>query len=166
MPHNKWLYFNKVIKNKFIYLAITVATVYWLVEIAFDVLIFKKGNFRSALFALHDPNELWMRFVIVSVILTAGYISQRMANKITRAYEREKELSTKLENSIQEIKLLQGIVPICASCKKIRDDKGYWNQVEEYISEHSDVRFSHGMCPECVKKLYPEFSEKILKESK
>jgi PAS domain S-box-containing protein len=56
-----------------------------------------------------------------------------------------------------EIKQLRGMLPICSSCKKIRDDKGYWNQIEDYIKEHSDAEFSHGICPECVKKLYPNF---------
>ena len=57
-----------------------------------------------------------------------------------------------------EIKQLRGMLPICSSCKKIRDDKGYWNQIEVYILDHSDAEFSHGICPECMKKLYPEFS--------
>jgi GAF domain-containing protein len=61
-----------------------------------------------------------------------------------------------LELTLSEVKTLQGFLPICASCKKIRDDKGYWNQIEKYISDHSDVQFSHGICPECAKKLYPE----------
>ena len=56
-----------------------------------------------------------------------------------------------------EIKQLRGMLPICSSCKKIRDDKGYWNQIEVYIKDHSDAEFSHGICPECVKKLYPNF---------
>lgn len=54
-------------------------------------------------------------------------------------------------------KTLSGMLPICASCKKIRDDKGYWNQIEAYITEHSEAKFSHGICPECMKKLYPGF---------
>lgn len=62
----------------------------------------------------------------------------------------------KLELTLSEVKTLQGFLPICASCKKIRDDKGYWNQIEKYILDHSDVQFSHGICPECAKKLYPE----------
>ena len=62
-----------------------------------------------------------------------------------------------LEESSNEIKVLSGLLPICASCKKIRDDKGYWNQIEKYIKEHSEAEFSHGICPECAKKLYPEF---------
>lgn len=60
-----------------------------------------------------------------------------------------------LQLTLSEVKALQGFLPICASCKKIRDDKGYWNHIEKYISDHSDVQFSHGICPECAKKLYP-----------
>jgi GAF domain-containing protein len=60
-----------------------------------------------------------------------------------------------LELALSEIRTLQGYLPICTSCKKIRDDKGYWNQIESYISEHSDVLFSHGLCPDCAKRLYP-----------
>jgi hypothetical protein len=58
-----------------------------------------------------------------------------------------------------EIKTLKGFLPICSSCKRIRDDKGYWNQIEAYISDHSEAEFSHGICPDCMKKLYPEFDE-------
>ncbi|WP_321414417.1 PAS domain S-box protein [uncultured Desulfobacter sp.] len=56
----------------------------------------------------------------------------------------------------EQIKTLQGIIPICMHCKEIRDDKGYWNKLEKYISEHSDVQFSHSICDECLEKLYPE----------
>ena len=55
------------------------------------------------------------------------------------------------------MKYLEGILPVCASCKRIRDDKGSWHQLESYISDESDARFSHGICPECARKLYPEF---------
>ena len=58
----------------------------------------------------------------------------------------------------EELKTLKGFLPICASCKKIRDDKGYWNQIEAYIRDHSEVDFSHGICPECAKKLYPDIN--------
>jgi len=57
----------------------------------------------------------------------------------------------------KEIKTLQGFLPICAHCKKIRDDKGYWNQIESYLNAHSEVTFSHGICDECLKKYYPEY---------
>jgi K+-sensing histidine kinase KdpD len=60
----------------------------------------------------------------------------------------------------KKVDLLEGILPICASCKKIRNDKGEYEQIEQYISEHSKAEFSHGICPECAQKLYPEFSKK------
>lgn len=69
--------------------------------------------------------------------------------------EREK-LIKGLEKALSEVKALSGLLPICASCKKIRDDRGYWNQIESYISHHSEAQFSHGICPECAKKLYPD----------
>ncbi|MCK5192710.1 MAG: DUF3365 domain-containing protein [Desulfobulbaceae bacterium] len=65
-----------------------------------------------------------------------------------------------LKEALAKVKLLSGFIPICASCKKIRDDKGYWNQIELYIKEHSMAEFSHCICPECSKKLYPEFYNK------
>ncbi len=69
--------------------------------------------------------------------------------------EREK-LVHELTDALAKVKLLSGFLPICCSCKKIRDDKGYWQQIESYISDHSNAEFSHGICPECSKKLYPE----------
>jgi DNA-binding response OmpR family regulator len=60
--------------------------------------------------------------------------------------------------ALAEIKTLRGIVPICASCKKIRDDAGFWQQVDVYVRDHTEAEFSHGICPECMKKLYPDFT--------
>jgi DNA repair exonuclease SbcCD ATPase subunit len=74
--------------------------------------------------------------------------------------EREK-LIKKLEDSLAKVKQLSGFIPICASCKKIRDDKGYWKQVEEYIHDHSEAEFSHSICPDCAKKLYPDLDDDI-----
>jgi CheY-like chemotaxis protein len=65
-----------------------------------------------------------------------------------------------LQYALKDIRTLSGLIPICASCKKIRDDKGYWNQVEEYIEERSDAQFSHGICPKCRDELYPDYSNK------
>jgi len=72
--------------------------------------------------------------------------------------EREK-LLRELQKALSEIKKLSGLLPICSSCKKVRDDKGYWNQIETYIREHSEAEFSHGLCPDCVRKMYPDFSQ-------
>ena len=65
-----------------------------------------------------------------------------------------------LQRQLKEIKVLKGFLPICASCKKIRDDKGYWTQVEQYVTDHSEAKFSHSICPDCAKKLYPEYTSK------
>jgi hypothetical protein len=65
------------------------------------------------------------------------------------------DLAQALSEGLESVKTLKGLLPICASCKKIRDDQGYWNQLEIYIREHSEADFSHGLCPECVKKFYP-----------
>jgi len=61
-----------------------------------------------------------------------------------------------LQTALSEVKTLRGFLPICSYCKKIRDDKGYWNQIESYIQEHSDAEFSHSVCQECAKKYYPD----------
>ncbi len=73
------------------------------------------------------------------------------------AEEERENLISELREALATVKTLKGLLPICASCKKIRDDKGYWNQIEEYVRRHSDAEFSHGICPDCAKRLYPEF---------
>lgn len=79
--------------------------------------------------------------------------------------EREK-LIVDLQNASNEISTLRGILPICSHCKNIRNDKGIWDRIELYIHQHSDIKLSHGICPDCVKKLYPEFSDSILGNAK
>ena len=84
--------------------------------------------------------------------------------KMSQLCEELKSKNENLQKTLDEIKTLQGILPICANCKKIRDDEGYWKQVEIYIEEHSNAEFTHGICPECMKKLYPEYSNGVLQE--
>ncbi len=80
--------------------------------------------------------------------------------------EEQRKLISKLQEALTEIKTLKGLIPICASCKKIRDDKGYWNQLEVYISEHTDAVFSHGFCPECAEEWRAEIGRFTEKESR
>jgi len=70
-----------------------------------------------------------------------------------------RQSNRQLKTLLSEIKTLRGVVPICAHCKKIRDDKGFWNQVEAYVSRHTEAEFSHGICPDCMKQLYPEYCQ-------
>jgi PAS domain S-box-containing protein len=65
------------------------------------------------------------------------------------------EIKNELRRKQKEVKILRGLLPICASCKQIRDDEGYWHQIESYIRNHSEAEFSHGICPKCAEKLYP-----------
>jgi hypothetical protein len=69
-----------------------------------------------------------------------------------------------LKEALDEVKTLSGLLPICSSCKKIRDDHGYWKQIDAYLTSHSDLLFSHGICPDCIKELYPEVYEEHFKE--
>ena len=88
--------------------------------------------------------------------------NKKLAAEITehkRTEEEKVQTIAELKNALLQIKQLSGLLPICASCKKIRDDKGYWKQIEIYIRDHSEAEFSHSICPECKKKLYPELYE-------
>jgi len=78
-----------------------------------------------------------------------------LEKKIQQQDKEKDELIAKLQDALDNVKKLSGLLPICSSCKKIRDDKGYWQQIESYIREHSEAQFSHGICPDCLKKLYP-----------
>ncbi len=87
---------------------------------------------------------------------------RRLAEQeLKKHYEQLEELvrtrTADLEKALSQVKLLSGFLPICASCKKIRDDKGYWNQIETYIQKHSEAEFSHSICPDCSQRLYPQF---------
>ncbi len=110
----------------------------------------------------HDDDELAIEAVHKGAqdYLVKGQITGSMLGRsIQYAIERKKML-TQLEQSAKEIRKLRGFLPICANCKKIRDDKGYWTQVEIYISNHSETEFSHGICPDCAAKLYPTLYKK------
>ena len=82
-----------------------------------------------------------------------------------RKMEAEREhLIGELRAALESIKTLRGLIPICASCKQVRDDQGYWQHVEQYVAAHSLAEFSHSICPACIKKLYPEIADKVLND--
>lgn len=104
--------------------------------------------------------------VAVEVTLTGFSSAGRtgtllLVRDVTRQRREEKErekLIADLSDALTRLKKLKGLLPICPSCKKIRDDQGYWHQVENYMQDHSEVEFSHGLCPDCMERLYPETS--------
>ena len=91
-----------------------------------------------------EGGELWKVMMNRALALFAIWVTTLLSLKIIREAQKE-------------IKILSGFLPICSSCKKIRDDDGYWNQVESYINSHSEAQFSHGICPDCFKELYPDY---------
>ena len=108
------------------------------------------------------PIEVQINHIInlVSFSVMANVISGiNFTNKIREfSHKKEKEmLIHDLTEAVENIKILSGFLPICANCKNIRDDKGYWNQIETFIGDHSDAEFSHSICPDCAKKLYPSY---------
>jgi len=135
---------------------------------------YKIGDIRGGIsvvipyLAKQDNFTLFAGYSIIAVlgavlIITGGALLGRkrvlllQANRSlqTEVAERQK-LIHELEEALSQIKTLRGIVPICSYCKQIRDDQGYWNQLEAYISKHSSAEFSHGICPKCMKELFPE----------
>lgn len=85
-------------------------------------------------------------------------LQNEMAER-TRTEQALREKNAALSAALAKVKLLGGLLPICSGCKRIRDDQGYWSQVDSYVQEHSEATFTHGLCPDCIKKLYPELEK-------
>lgn len=99
------------------------------------------------------PVSLTISIIILSVFLLRINQNRRI---VKMQYNEINRFATELQQTLQHVKKLQGLLPICTSCKKIRDDKGYWDQIESYIEKHSEAQFSHGLCEECSDELYGE----------
>ncbi len=104
--------------------------------------------------------QAFMGITSVMIVALATVVSQHK-----RAEAGRETLILDLQEALSRIKTLKGLLPICATCKKIRDDKGYWNHIESYIRKHSEAEFTHGICPSCAQKLYPEDYATAGKES-
>ena len=106
----------------------------------------------AADYIIKDPQG---RYLELLPVIVQRIIDQRSLAEAKRRAEEEKErLIVELQHALASVKTLSGLLPICAGCKKIRNDDGYWTMVETYLSEHSDAEFSHGICPDCGKELY------------
>ncbi len=88
--------------------------------------------------------------------LVAALETLQDITELKRVEEERERLNLRLQDALDRIKTLSGLIPICAGCKKIRDDRGYWNQLEEYLEKHSGASFSHGLCPECFGRFFPD----------
>lgn len=107
---------------------------------------------------LKDMNE----FLEQRIAERTAELSVEVAERQRYGMERDKVI-VELQDALAQIKTLTGLLPTCASCKKIKDEDGHWVHMESYIQDHSSAKFTHGLCPDCIKKLYPEMYEEILK---
>jgi PAS domain S-box-containing protein len=119
-------------------------------------------NFETQLHC-HDGSNCWVQdnAKVVHNAQTHEIYYEGSLENITKRKEAEferEQLISELQDALAEVKTLSGLLPICAQCKKIRDDNGYWNQIEVFIQSHSDAEFTHSFCPDCMKRLYPEVS--------
>lgn len=114
-----------------------------------------------AAFILKPPaGELWKVISNRGLALFAIWVTAILGIQIKISEQKREKALMEKEKALNDARILRGLLPICSSCKKIRDDKGYWNHLEEYIKNHSEADFTHSICPECTKNLYPEFYKK------
>ena len=123
----------------------------------FEVKDKTKGGNRNVIFhkaTFENPNGKVGGLIGAILDITERKKAEKEKDYIIAKLEK---LTAKLEKTLQEVKTLRGIIPICSFCKKIRDDKGFWSQVEDYIKKHSLADFTHGLCQDCANKHYPDF---------
>jgi len=94
--------------------------------------------------------------VVIFLVVVLAYLFMRRTQELSKQEKILQKRNKELESALKKIKRLEGILPICASCKKIRDENDTWHQMESYIDNHSEASFSHGLCPECEKEFYDE----------
>ena len=125
-----------------------------------------EGRYEGPYDATTGPANVWVSLSTAPIYDDQGQVSGGIGliEDITARHAAESDrerLIEELQEALSQVKQLRGIIPICASCKEIRNDTGYWEQVDEYVRNHSEAEFSHGICPDCMKKLYPDFVDDL-----
>lgn len=114
----------------------------------------------AAFFYKPPVEEMWKVVFNRGISLFTVWIIASLGLKRRKMEQQRNTILLEREKALEEIKILRGFLPICASCKKIKDDKGEWIQIEGYIRRHSEAEFTHSICPECAERLYPDFFNK------
>ncbi len=104
------------------------------------------------------------RIQILDLLFSSYENAILQKKKLEQVNKELEKTNEELVKALKDVKTLKGLIPICSNCKKIRDDTGFWNEVEVYVQEHSNAEFSHGLCPDCAKKLYPELYAELYPE--
>ena len=144
-------------KYSMIWLGISFAIFYWIIEALIHVLAFGESSFLLQLIP-NEINEVWMRSFTALLIIGFGYYAHLQINKIIKSNKEKWEIQKRLEDALS--KTLSKFIPICANCKKVRIknsdiiEQQSWQDIENYIYHKTSSEFSHGICPECMKKLY------------
>ena len=102
-------------------------------------------------------DEMWKVILNRALALFAIWVTVWLGLQRKILEEKREQALRERERALEDVRVLRGLLPICASCKKIRENGGYWTEIEWYIKNHSEADFSHGVCPECAKRLYPDF---------
>ena len=134
------------LKTKIIAVSVFLGLFAGAIDTLVDSIFFYRDVIFFDLMVFDVPDsEIYTRFLILLTFIIFGFAVGHIISR--------------LENALFEIKILSGLLPICSFCKKIRDEKGYWNQIESYIRDHSEAEFSHGICDECYKKQKEEIDK-------
>ena len=142
----------------FLLAGLLLAAVYWCSEAFLHSTAFHGGDFLMELWPSGNVHELWMRLFTVALFVISGTMVDNVIARLRRAHRGSAALVVELRRSLAEVQTLTGLLPICSVCKKIRDDTGYWQQVEMYIRDRSDLEFTHGYCPDCAAAARREFA--------
>jgi ligand-binding sensor domain-containing protein len=113
------------------------------------------GSEASLAFAVRPHFHQTAAFFVLCAVLGVAILGGAYALRVSALKARERQLARRVDEALASLKMLRGLLPICAWCRKVRDDHGYWNQLEQYIREHSEADFSHGICPDCYTKHFP-----------
>lgn len=122
-----------------------------------DIIVGLEAGANDYIAKPYDPGELQARVNVGRRIIEMQAKLAAHAQELQKTLREQEKITIELRDALSQVKILSGMLPICASCKMIRNEKGYWEQMEIYIRDHSEAEFSHGICPECAERLYPEF---------
>ena len=138
------------IEGRIFLLSILLGLMVWLLDCWVDAYVFSEGSLHDQIF---HPGifEIYIRGLILVVFMGFGLVVARVVLRLRLSEEEKAQTIAALQLAQKEIIALRGILPICASCKKIRKDDASWHQIEGYIRDHSNVEFTHGICPDCLK---------------
>jgi len=156
------LYKNRNRENSNLFLAIAGLNAFNVLLLMLRAIIGLSST-NATLFSSEKIHQIYfLAVIVIEVGVGIAWLmmnNQRLEVELRASRDSLQTTNTELEKALSEVKALSGIIPICMHCKEIRDDKGYWNQLETFISRHSEAKFNHSICPRCLKEKYPDLDD-------